>query len=287
MKQISENGISSSTPELIVRILSKDFPLRINEIHRRLKENHQIDISFQGARKALQILVSSGKLHYKNGEYSLNKEWIKQLKSLSDSLVNNYFTAELKSKPPTIERIGKEFQIFRFKDALQTDKFVGELLFDIAQAPGEKKLCIQMLHYWFPLGHMGTESEFILEMRRRKTEIYYLKFSKSYLLDRLSEKFYSQHGAHFGTTSDELERYSEICSIGDFIIKVQYPTQFIDELDAIYKKTKDIKDFDFKSFGTIIKKELPVTLTIFRDKSIAMSIQEKTLRYYPKSYRQR
>ena len=275
MKQITENGISSSTPELIVRILSKDYPLRINEIHRRLKENHQIDISFQGVRKALQILVSSGKLRYSDGEYSVHKEWIKQLKNMSDSLVNNYFTAELKSKPPTIERIGKEFQIFRFKDALQTDKFVGELLFDIAQAPGEKNLCIQMLHYWFPLGHMGTESEFILEMRRRKTEIYYLKFSKSYLLDRLSEKFYRQHGAHFGTTADELERYSEICSIGDFIIKVQYPAQFIDELDAIYKKTKDIKDFDFKSFGTIIKKELPVTLTIFRDKSIAMSIQEK------------
>ena len=82
MKQITENGISSSTPELIVRILSKDYPLRINEIHRRLKENHQIDISFQGVRKALQILVSSGKLRYSDGEYSVHKEWIKQLKNM-------------------------------------------------------------------------------------------------------------------------------------------------------------------------------------------------------------
>jgi len=275
--QVEISGIQKTLPELLIGILSKEYPLRIKELHGTLKRGFFLEISFQAVRKALNLMVSQGKLELHKNEYQISKEWIKESKKLSDKLIANYFRGELKEKPPKIRTIGKQLQIYHFSNALQTDKFLGELLLDIASTPGEKVLTIQALHYWYFLGHLGTESNFILEMKKRKIKLYYVSFGNNTLLDKLSKQFYEQHGMKFKIIKDNLERYSEVVAIHDIIIQIQYDKEFIEKLDKTFKQTKKIQDLDFKQFGKLIKSDYPVTLTILRDKTMASSIIKNTL----------
>ena len=174
--QIQLGEIKKSLPELLIIILANHYPLRIKEIHTKLKDKFQVKVSFQAVRKALNLMVDQGKLVLEKNEYQINKNWIKDNKKLSDELVDRYFLPEQKEKPPKIDKIGKDMQVFHFENSLQTDKFFGELLLEAGSMPGKKILCIQAMHFWYPLGHLGTESDFILEMRSKNTDLYYLSF---------------------------------------------------------------------------------------------------------------
>jgi hypothetical protein len=278
--QVDISGVRKTSPELILLILSKEYPLTIKEIHTRLKDKFKIKVSFQAIRKTLNIMVEQNKLDQKRKEYQVSKEWIKDNKQLMDNLIKNYFTGERKEKPPKISSIGKESQVYHFENPLQTDKFFGELLLDVASMPVEKILCIQAMHYWYFLGHFGTESDFIQEMIRRRTKLYYVAYGES-ALDRLSKKFYKQHGVEFEIIKkQEFDKYSEIGVMDDLIIEIRYPKEFVDELQSIFKRTKKLEDLDFLKFGKTIKGSYPTTLTILRNKTIANNIRESILRYF-------
>jgi DNA-binding Lrp family transcriptional regulator len=280
MIDIKIKGIKKTHQELIIEILSLDFPLRIKDIHNRLKEKYNLKLSFQAVRKALNTLVVQGKLILERNEYQLKKEWVKDNKRLSDKIVENYFKAERKEKPPQVNKISEDMQVFHFENALQTDKFLGELLFDIGNIPGEKILCIQALHYWYFLGHLGTESDFIQEMIKKNTKLHYLAFGGNSLLDRLSKNFYRQHGIKFEIIKEPLEKYTELCVIQNFVIRVEYQKEFIHKLEKIFYETEDIKKFNFLEFGKLIKSNYPVILTLFKDATISRSIKDNTLKYF-------
>jgi hypothetical protein len=280
--QVEVSGIGKTLPDLIMLILSKEYPLTIKELHTRLKEKYKIKVSFQAIRKALNIMVHQNKLVLKKKEYLVSKEWIKDSKQLVDKLIKNYFTGERKERPPKISSIGKESQVFQFENPLVTDKFFGELLLDIASMPGEKTLCIQAMHFWYFLGHFGTESDFIQEMNRRKTKLYYISYGES-ALDRLSKKFYKQHGVDFEIVStEEFDKYSEVGVIDDLIIEIRYPKEFVDELHSIFKKTKSLENLNFLKFGKTLKGPYPTSLTILRNKTMANNIRASVLKFFKK-----
>ncbi len=282
MIDVKIKGIRRTHQELIIEILSLDFPLRIKDIHNKLKEKYEVNLSFQAVRKALNSLVEQGKLVLEKNEYQLKKEWAKDNKRLSDKIVENYFKAERKEKPPQVNKISENMQVFHFENALQTDKFLGELLLDIGNISGGKILCIQALHYWYFLGHLGTESDFIQEMIKKDTKLYYLAFGGNNLLDNLSKNFYKQHGINFEIIKEHLEKYTELCIIQNFIIRVEYQKEFVDKIEKIFEQTKDIKSFDFSEFGKLIKANYKVTLSLFKDATIAKSIIDNTLKYFRK-----
>jgi hypothetical protein len=280
--QVDISGIRKTLPELIMLTLSSEYPLTIKELHTKLKEKYKIKVSFQAIRKALNIMVQQNKLVLKKKEYQVSKGWIKDSKQLTDNLINNYFRGERKERPPKISSIGRESQVFQFENPLQTDKFFGELLLDIASMPGERTLCIQAMHYWYFLGHFGTESDFIQEMIRRKTKLYYVAYGDS-ALDRLSRKFYKQHGVEFEIlNTQEFDKYSEVGVIDDLIIEIKYPKEFINEIHDFFKKTKSLENLNFLKFGKTIKGPYATIITILRNKTMANNIRESILRYYRK-----
>jgi hypothetical protein len=280
--QVEVSGMEKSLPELIMIILSRDYPLTISELQTRLREKYRIKVSFQAIRKALNIMVEQNKLVQKRKEYQVSKGWIKDNKQLTDELIKNYFRGERKERPPKISSIGRESQVFQFENPLQTDKFFGELLLDIASVSGEKTLCIQAMHYWYFLGHFGTESDFIQEMIRRKTKLIYVAYGDR-SLDKLSKKFYKQHGVEFEILStEEFDKYSEVAVINDVIIEIKYPKEFIDELHGIFKKTKNLENLNFLKFGKAIKGKFATTITILRNKTMANNIRQSILRHFKK-----
>jgi len=277
--QIKEKNLIKTLPDLLIEILANGHSFRIRDIHAQLKRNYNIKISFQAVRKALNILVDQGKLNLDKNEYLINKSWIKENKRISDTLIQNYFVGELKDKPPKVSSIGEEFQIYQFENSLQTDKFLGELLLDIASKKGKKKLCIQTPHYWYFLGHLGTESDFLQQMYNKGTKLYYLA-SENTFLDKLAEKFYKSHKVKFKIIKENFEDDTELIIIGDFIIKIKYSRKFVRKINNLFKKTKNFEHFGFLEFGKLIKAKLSVNLTLFKDKALAENVRESTLKYF-------
>ena len=235
--QIDILGIKRTLPELILIILSKQYPITIKGIHIQLKQRFLVKISFQAVRKALNIMTEQGKLELENKEYRLNKVWIKEEKKSCDEMIENYFTAENRERPPTLDKIGKEVQVFHLDNSLQTDKFFGELLLDMALNCDSSILSIQALHYWFFLGHFGTESEFLQEMMKRGTQLYYLAVGNT-LLDKISKKYYQQHGINFEIDKiDEFDKYTEVAVMNDFIMEIKYPLELTDQFDKIFNES--------------------------------------------------
>ena len=72
---------------------------------------------------------------------------------------------------------------------------------------------------------------------------------------------------------------SDVCSSDLVIIRIQYPLEFVQDLEKLFKQTKKIEDLDFLKFGRLIKSNYPLTLTLFKDTTMAKSITEKMLKY--------
>ena len=268
--------IKQSLSEAIIAILAKEYPLRIKAISDRLKEHYMIKVSFQAVRKSLLTLVREEKVTKKEAHFEINKKWAKNLKILTDALVKNYFVGESPNKPPMITKIGNDFQSFSFENSLQTDKFLGTLLLDIAGSPGKKLLCIQAVHWWYFLGHLGTESSFCREMQLRGTKIHYLSFGKPTFLDKMAKKFYYQHTVKFNLQQQNLDKNCELIAIDDFVMRVQYPDNFIKKLEDLFRQTSSIEKLNYRLLGELIEDNFGgVTLTIFKDKTIAQGIRDR------------
>tara|TARA_Y100000310_G_scaffold246247_1_gene251453 strand:- start:88 stop:924 length:837 start_codon:yes stop_codon:yes gene_type:complete len=275
------NGIKRTLSGAILEILAKEYPLRIKSIQEKLKENYPVKVSFQAIRKSLLSMVSDGRIIKKENNFYINKKWARHQKIFTDTLVKNYFVGENPNNPPQIHKIGTDFQSFSFENSLQADKFVGTLLLDIADTSEEKELCIQALHWWYFLGHFGTESDFSLEMQKRNTKLHYLSFGKSYFLDEMATDFYHQHNVKFKVVTKNLDENYELIAIKDFVIRVHYPDSFIEKLEEVFKKTTSIKNIDYLALGELIHSNFgEINLTIFRDKTVAEGIRENILKNF-------
>lgn len=121
-------------------------------------------------------------------------------------------------------------------------------------------------------------------MIKKNTKLYYLAFGGNSLLDGLSKNFYTQQGIKFEIIKEPLEKYTELCVIQNFVIRVEYQKDFIHRLEKIFDETKNIKKFNFLEFGRLIKSNYPVTLTIFKDATISKNIINNTLKYFKKKF---
>ena len=89
MYEIEIPGISMSEKNVksaIINILSIDWPLSLKKIYNIINKKYSLGVTYQAVHKAVNLLIKKDILIKNNREYSLNKEWITQLKEFSNKL---------------------------------------------------------------------------------------------------------------------------------------------------------------------------------------------------------
>ena len=94
--------------DAIVSILSSEWPLTMKEIYFAAIRQHALNVSYQAMHKATKQLIQQKIITRNERTYSLNTEWIKQIKGFTEKLEKAYQETHERQWPATIKQLKKE-----------------------------------------------------------------------------------------------------------------------------------------------------------------------------------
>ncbi|MGV8150793.1 MAG: hypothetical protein ACP5NV_03645 [Candidatus Woesearchaeota archaeon] len=261
--------------EIILLILAKEFPLSAGAITKKIITEFNARPTFHAVRKSLLVMVDRKVLCRENNTFSINKNYVLEVKRLSDQLTKNYMNAEKQSKTIMGKVTTDDYATYIFENLIQLDKFWGEVVLDWARNIKEnddKRFCFQGPHCWYIFGHLGLEAEFLGELKSNNVEGYYLTTKNSHL-DKWAKKFYDDYSIKYKTSNEE--NRIAIGVFGNFIMQFEYPEKIYSELEEVYSKSKDITKIRLSKIASILKKQIDIKLTITRNKLVAENLKNQ------------
>lgn len=81
---------NGKTSEIIILILSEEWPLSLKQIHKRVRRKYGINVTAQAIHKNLKALNESRVLERENQGYKINIKWVESLSSFSENIVKSY-----------------------------------------------------------------------------------------------------------------------------------------------------------------------------------------------------
>jgi DNA-binding Lrp family transcriptional regulator len=283
--EITDNRYGKTTKtlqDIILLILAKEHPLTMGEITKRVRKDFKVRITFQAIRKSLKTLQKRGILKEKEKKFSIKKEYILETRRYSDQLLRNYFTAERKDKLPTWSSVGEEHTTYNFENLLQTDKFWGEIVLDWARnlkEQDDRTFCFQGPHCWYSLGHLGTESDFLTELKNQGVKSYYLVENNT-LLDQWAKDFYEDYDVKYLIKTKNKTK-TAIGVLGEFIIQFEYPEEIYEKIERFYKKSDSFPKTRMSTIAKILKRKCEIKLQVIKNKVIASKIKKEIISNYP------
>jgi predicted transcriptional regulator len=82
--------VEPTLKDQIITILLSYWPLRAKTITYMLKRQYSRNISYQAIHKTVLLLAKEGVIEQKSKKYLLSKEWIDQIKRLTQNFEKNY-----------------------------------------------------------------------------------------------------------------------------------------------------------------------------------------------------
>ena len=109
------NPDKKSTKELLISILSSNWPLSAKELFFQLKKTG-ISVTYQAVHKSLTELQKKGIVEKEHNKYLINIEWINELIDYCGQLENNYLAGIPKRKEDIPDKVifNKLFMIYIF-----------------------------------------------------------------------------------------------------------------------------------------------------------------------------
>ena len=92
------NFEGKKTKDLILRVLSEEFPLTAKKIFLKVRKEFLSPASFEAIYKALQELHNDKVIAKKDDEYSISLEWLNKISKLSERIRENYSNKSFQRK---------------------------------------------------------------------------------------------------------------------------------------------------------------------------------------------
>lgn len=226
---IAENKVKN----LIIEILSAEWPLTAKKIYNRIKKSHRKSISYQAVFKALKEMKEEGILKKERYDYSLSLLWINEvyskyedIKRAYESKPQNIFLKFIREKTFTVE-------FDTYYKALSTFLQVMDKLGFLTRGHPNNNY-VEARHLYWPFA--GTEKE------QEKIKKIFGNFDAHVLcnsktpIDRMICRHYKKlsPGIHVVLGKTVSKDHETIIS-GDYIGQIYYPKDFVKCLDDAYK----------------------------------------------------
>jgi len=89
-------GKGSTVADLIVLLLSQEWPLSVRGLHRRIAHSHARDVSFQAVHKAIRRLSTERIIEKTERYYRLSPQWMREAQQFLIQTSREYETREAK-----------------------------------------------------------------------------------------------------------------------------------------------------------------------------------------------
>jgi len=281
--------VKKSTKDLVISTLIYEHPLNLAKLTNAIKKKFQASVTFQGVRKAVNLLAENGVILKVGKEYDLSKDWIMELKDFAEKLQESHFTEPSGIKD--IQAIGEDLKVYSFDNLIDLDKFWDRLVakwFEDDKEDKREKYYVQLSgHAWYVLGQLGEEAEIMEKMKKLNINFYILANGNTFL-DRWSKKYYTDQGFFYITNKDKKRgsnaRYFSVYN--DLVIQTTYPEDIAREIDSIYSGTKAFESFEAAKLITILRKKTDLKVTVMRNPVVAEQLRNFILSHFKNSIHQ-
>lgn len=270
---VMENPKGNTTKDMVVYILSQNWPLSANKIYSYIKKNKRgKGVSYQAVHKVLQSLETGGFLEKIGKRYRISEEWIEETEKFISVLKERYSRGET----PVIDN---ETQ-FVFNTIYEVDKFMVEYKGRFIDKIGKEKplVCLHWKHYWIPL---------FLEKKvyRRMKDLvkffkYYCIVSEDTPVDRWCQEFWLKNNVNSVCGVGD-SGISDYLVFGDMIMQVFYPEKIMKEMDEMFSSAKSIHDINMQRFfEQVFERKTTIPVTITKNPILAEQLRQKILSYF-------
>ncbi|MDD4082006.1 MAG: hypothetical protein PHD05_01330 [Sphaerochaetaceae bacterium] len=251
--------------DLVVLILSSEFPLSTKQIHNLLLRKYSLRISFQATHKALTSLSSKGVIKKIGKEYSLDRNWISKLRFFVNDLEKSYFF--LKGLPV----IEKESNLsLNFDTISDVDRFILAKLESFPLKEKKVRAVANLNHLWWPLFY--SFKEFLQINTINKKIDLTINCKGNTHIDKWCAKYYSNLG-FVVNTGHKNTFTNDIIIFGDYIIQIFYPKAVVSKIEKVFSSNKNVEDLNIVSFYTkIFEKKMNIQVLINQNPELATEL---------------
>ena len=267
-----------STRDLVIEILSKDWPLSPKSIYNRVKKQNLKQITYQAVFKVIKKMQEEAILDKNGGKYSIDLSWIAQSKEFFDQIESTY-TGGLSDKIPFINAHMHDYVKYSFDTAHDLAVFLATYYLNYPN-PNNEPAAFRMFTVYTQIGQPKSNIENISRFAK-KNDCYVICRHKT-LYDRFMAKAYKKIGKFKFILGADCSDETDYMVIGDYCARIFFPSDLKKMINKFRDESKHLSVFNLKRLLDIMYKKTsaPTNLIIERDTEIAKQIRESIMKYF-------
>ncbi len=260
-----------NTKDIIINILSKQWPLTARKLFFILNKDHNLGITYQAVHKALNQLISSKVIEKKDKDYLLSIEWLGSLRRFVERAEVGYF----KDRDKLLDYLKKNGSLTLYFDTkIELGNFIINE-FSRFPNPENKPAAYRWRHMYCLIG-LPNEMLTNLSQLAAKEEQYILCHKSDPFDVFLAESFRKMGGKiNMGV---DCARIHDTFVRGDYEIRVFWSANSMKETDEYHANFKEFNLPDIQKMLYNNKYEIAVTL-IYSPETAQRS-REDTLKHF-------
>lgn len=280
---IPGRGKKLNTKDMILSLLSQEYPLTAKQISQRIRKQFGSNITFPGVYKAINQLIDDEVLTKEGTNVKIHNTWIKQTKAWIDKLQKKYLETGERGEQIYI---GEDVQVYYMDNLIDLDKFWIKILEEWFEDPDIEDDSLTQLsgHAWYVLGQLENEEECLRTIKKHKLRFYTVVNSDTFL-DKWSGKYYTDKNFFYTTKKQSDIKYHNHYYIiyGEYVMEAVYPEKLAKDLDQIYSTVKKIDDLDLVKVIEILKRKEKLKITVMKNKPLAKQLRKELLSHWEKN----
>lgn len=269
--------------DLVFTILSQEQPLSIIELFRRIKRKHNLSITYQAVRKAVNALEEQGVLLKEEKKYRISKEWVLKLKAFFDNLLATYERGK-RVHSFRQELMKEDYAVYTFNNLLDLDNFWSDIISHWASHLKKGENAIFFSHYnygfWF-LINLGNETklyEHVIEQGGKP----HMLMLKDTPLNRWGMALYEGIGARIRIIEDHaLDETTDLNLLGDTVLQVKYPKGIVQKMRTIFEKYHSTQDLSLQEITRLAHEPCEIKIILFKNPAVAKDLWERYRPLFP------
>ncbi len=245
---IPEVNAKFSTKDVIISVLSREWPLTPKVIFNRVKKEYKIFCTYQAIFKSVKELLEKEVLIENGGAYQISIGWVKKLQGFTDIIETNYYAKERIESLAGLKEADSSgsITVLTFESIFDAEKYLYYFMKSELQKTKKDKVFWQLGNEWRPIFYLRSEYNYYRRLSKFGHKFYFLCSGNSNI-EKRNKKFYNEIGVNFKFVKDKFS--NDTLVFGDYLINIFIPNELKNKLGIFLKKDdimlilKEVLDF--------------------------------------------
>ena len=268
-----------STKNLIISVLTDEWPLKAKAIYNKVKAKNEKQITYQAVFKTIKAMMDDGVLHESEGMYSLNLSWIIESKEFFDHIEKVYIDNKGGNIPYSKAHLHDRVR-YEFYTTLDLAVFIVKYFLSFPN-PDKKPITLRWFTSYTMIGQPKASIEKIRKVAS-ETDVYaigkhntrYDKFAaKAYQI--LAKRIKIKIGVDCPDDFDYIV-------VGDYVGRVFFSPEIKKSINRFRWESRTISSFNLNRLLNIMYQEIktPNIMIVEKDPEIANQVRQEIMSYF-------